>query len=106
MTGPKRNTLDVLKHTARAFLVLMVLGTNGAVPGEIAIEPSRDATLFEDAAGALGNDDGAVSIEDAIRIPNYLFAGGDPLPPPFGACDIDRTPDGLACTIHPPCRGG
>jgi len=49
------------------------------------------------------NDDGKIDISDAIKILGHLFAHTGPLPPPFGACGPDPTPDALTCVSFPPC---
>lgn len=54
-----------------------------------------------DAADA--DDDGELAITDGIRTLGYLFLGDPALPRPFGACDLDPTPDSLGCSAHPPC---
>ena len=55
-----------------------------------------------DAADA--NDDGALDISDAITVLSHLFAEAGALPPPFGSCGIDLTPDELDCLSFPPCE--
>ena len=54
-----------------------------------------------DAADA--NDDGTVSIADAVKIVTHLFAGGGPLPAPDEVCGHDETPDGLSCVAFEAC---
>jgi hypothetical protein len=58
----------------------------------------------DDAADA--NDDGRQDISDAVGLLGYLFSGGDPPPPPSGACGADPTGDGLDCLSFTPCPAG
>ena len=52
------------------------------------------------------NDDGAIDLGDAIGTLNLVFGGGPAqLPPPFGQCGTDPTPDNLGCLI-PSCSFG
>ena len=53
--------------------------------------------LCPDAADA--NDDGAINVADAVVKLNTLFGGGLPLPPPFGTCGFDPTPDPNRCPL-------
>jgi hypothetical protein len=57
---------------------------------------------------ALDSDDsGEVLITDAIALLGHLFLGSPQgLPPPFGDCGADPTPDSLpACGYEGPCEG-
>lgn len=51
------------------------------------------------------NDDGSLDISDVLYKLGYIFLGTPPPPPPFEACGIDQTEDGLECTSFPPCSG-
>lgn len=51
--------------------------------------------LCRDASAA--DDDGKVSIKDAVYTLSYLFRGGPAPLPPFPTPDTDPTPDDLAC---------
>jgi hypothetical protein len=44
------------------------------------------------------NDDGKVTVTDAIPVLQYVFEKGAPLPAPFRACGPDPTADALNCT--------
>jgi len=56
----------------------------------------RDCVDAQDA-----NDDGTLSILDAITIIRYLFQQGPALPLPFRDCGVDPTPDSLKCEEVP-----
>ena len=75
--GNDDGTFDI----ADAVAILSYLFAGGVVP-------------CIDAADA--NDDGAIDIADAIAILSHLFGGAGDLPPPFGSCGVDPTPDDLA----------
>lgn len=55
------------------------------------------------AAGGDVNDDGTKNVADPIALLGHLFSGEPAPPPPFGACDIDPTPDALTCDASPAC---
>lgn len=48
------------------------------------------------------NDDGILDQSDAIFGLQYLFAGGQILPPPYPAADVDPTEDDLTCVSGEP----
>ena len=50
------------------------------------------------------DDDGLLSVTDAVRILGFLFRGDDPLPGPFRECGIDPSEDELSCESYPACR--
>jgi hypothetical protein len=54
-----------------------------------------------DAADA--DDDGRLSIADALHVLRAVFAGGPPPPAPFPHCGPDPTPDSLDCVAYPDC---
>ena len=72
-------------NVADPVFVLGALFSGGAPP------------ICPDAADA--NDDGTVNIADAASMLMTLFGGGVPLPPPFGACGYDPTPDPNRCPL-------
>ena len=43
------------------------------------------------------DDDGRLTITDAIKLLNYLFGVTFPPPPPFPTPGYDPTPDGMIC---------
>jgi len=43
------------------------------------------------------DDSGAVTIDDAIRLLDFLFRDGTPPPVPFPSAGTDPTPDKLGC---------
>ena len=47
---------------------------------------------------------GEIDITDAIALLGHLFQGGAAPPPPFPACGLDPTEDGLPCPSPPACR--
>ncbi|MGA1487959.1 MAG: hypothetical protein ACO4B4_10365 [Planctomycetota bacterium] len=49
------------------------------------------------------NDDGVWDIADPVALLGHLFLGTGSLPPPFPACGVDPTPDGLDCSLPPLC---
>lgn len=56
-------------------------------------------------SAADADDSGKLAITDAIYLLSYLFTGGTAPPPPFGACGVDATLDGLPCEVFAPCGG-
>jgi hypothetical protein len=65
-------------------------------------------TFSPNCEDALDSDDsGEVLITDAIALLGHLFLGAPQgLPPPFGDCGADPTPDSLpACGYEGPCEG-
>ena len=48
------------------------------------------------------NDDGDIDVSDVIRILEWLFARGAPLPPPVLMYGADPTEDSLGCESYPP----
>ncbi|MFN0058523.1 MAG: hypothetical protein ACKVX7_08705 [Planctomycetota bacterium] len=58
------------------------------------------ASTCVDAADA--NDDGTINIGDPLSVLNTLFLGTGPLPPPFGFCGFDPTPDANRCAVSAP----
>ena len=46
------------------------------------------------------NDNGEVQIPDAVLVLYHIFAGGIPPRPPFLACGVDPTADGLDCAAE------
>ncbi len=54
-----------------------------------------------DAADA--NDDGRVTLADALYMLDFLFGIGPPPPPPFTECGEDETADELSCLSFPAC---
>jgi hypothetical protein len=61
-------------------------------------------SLFDSAFSALAcqdagdtNDDGVLDVADVVKLLNYLFGDGTPLPAPFPGCGIDPTDDLLLC---------
>src|SRR5262249_44532955 len=55
----------------------------------------------QDAADA--DDDGALTITDAIYLLEWLYRGGEHLPPPGELCGIDPTQDQLDCLSYGAC---
>ncbi len=49
------------------------------------------------------DDNGAIDLTDAMWLILYLFLGAEPPVPPFLACGLDPTPDGLTCEGHSLC---
>ncbi len=78
-------------------------------PIDIADPISMLGYLFAHAApprclsSADANDDGKTDIADAVKLLSHLFGGVAALPPPFGACGADPTPDMLGCMEFAPC---
>ena len=92
-------------------------------PGELFIrgDVDLDATLtISDAVSFLGyafgsaeglacqkaadmNDDGRLTIRDAVVLLQHLFQGGAALPEPAIVCGADPTVDELSCLHHAPC---
>jgi hypothetical protein len=60
-----------------------------------AVPPCRQAA-DADASGRL-------NVVDAVVVLGYLFLGGEPLPPPFEDCDVDRSEDALDCKSFSSC---
>lgn len=56
---------------------------------------SRHNCLDADASDA--DDDGRITVTDAICVIDHLFRGGPPMPPPFPGSGGDPTPDSLWC---------
>ena len=54
-------------------------------------------------SSADANDDGRLDVADPIGVLLHLFGGLSTLPPPFAACGIDLTPDGLPCASFSGC---
>ncbi len=50
------------------------------------------------------DDDGRINITDPVYLLGYLFTGGKEPPPPFAACGLDSTADGLSCESFPACE--
>jgi hypothetical protein len=51
------------------------------------------------------DDDGRVTISDAIFLLYFLWLEPGPVPPPYPECGPDPTPDDLGCAEQPPaCR--
>ena len=80
---------DSRRDLSDAAAVLHFLFETGA---RIACETTADV-----------NDDGGIDVSDAIALLGYLFLGRGAPPPPFEACGIDPTPDGLPCDSSPGC---
>ncbi len=85
-----RINVDGAVNIADAIFLLGYLFAKGTAP------------TCMDAADA--NDDGNVNIADAIRLLGHLFASTGPLPPPFGACGTDPTPDAQPPCVFPACQ--
>jgi hypothetical protein len=51
------------------------------------------------------NDDGELSIADALPVLSWLFSRGQRLPEPFLQCDTDDTQDDLGCAENDPVCG-
>jgi hypothetical protein len=49
------------------------------------------------------DDDGLIDVSDSIYMLNYLFLGGDFVPPPWPLCGIDLTEDQLDCAGQAAC---
>jgi hypothetical protein len=50
------------------------------------------------------NDNGFISLNDALYAHNYLFFGGPPPPSPFPGCGADDDEeDGLGCASYKDC---
>src|ERR1041385_3029661 len=49
------------------------------------------------------NDDGSLSLADAVFLLDFLYRGGLHPPAPSGACGLDPTPDGLGCAAGSLC---
>lgn len=47
------------------------------------------------------NDDGSVSLHDAIHLVHFLFRGRPPVPPPFPEKGVDEAEDDLGCEAYP-----
>ena len=62
---------------------------------------SGGAVPCEDACD--GDDDGALSLVDAIGLLAYLYTGGFPPPLPFQVCGSDPTPDAVTCDDFTGC---
>ena len=98
-----------LGTTAMSRRVLEVLRRGGAqidpeqadvVALLIALFSGGTLSSCPDACDA--DDDGNLTIIDAIYELNSLFGGGSPMPPPF-ECGPDPTPDLLGCTAVGNC---
>jgi hypothetical protein len=72
----------VMDLTDAVFLLAYLFQGGQAVPCESACD---------------SNDDGTMDISDAVGILGFLFLGEGDLPPPSRTCDVDPTPDALAC---------
>jgi len=56
---------------------------------------TNGSSLCLDAQDA--NDDALIDIADPITLLAHLFSMGPPPPPPFPACSVDATSDGVSC---------
>ncbi len=65
----------------------------------------RDGNVPDCRKAADADDNGSVSVTDAIRILLHLFGGGGPLPAPFSSCGVDPSPDELPCESFRACEG-
>ena len=118
-----------VRYLDDAFEVLAEPSTSGFLKEESGVEPGSfvrgdfnadGSVTISDAIGFLdgffgrgamtpcqkaadANDDSQLNIRDPVRILQYLFQGGNHLPPPAAECDVDPTPDDLLCRAYPPC---
>ena len=63
------------------------------------LQPKIDCQKAHDA-----NDDGQVTVADALPILAYVFQRGPALPDPFRTCGTDPTNDALTCVAYPSCQ--
>lgn len=54
-------------------------------------------------SGADANDDGAVTLNDATYLVDFLLLGGPAPGTPSGACGVESTDDALDCLFHGAC---
>jgi len=59
-----------------------------------------------DADAADADDSGTIGITDGIRVPLFLFLGGDAPPGPRSGCGADDTKDDLDCETCSPFQTG
>ena len=68
----------------------------------LASEPAV-ADLPDDLDSLDENDDGMISIADAIYHFSHLFSGGPTPVAPFDSCGVDMTADDLGCESYGVC---
>jgi hypothetical protein len=68
--------------------ILIIQIDVGNLPARFACEKILDA-----------NDDGTVTVTDAIPVLKWVFEKGAALPAPFRTCGKDPTADALPCTV-------
>ncbi|MBI4602056.1 MAG: hypothetical protein HY721_08850, partial [Planctomycetes bacterium] len=78
-------------HDVSDALAILLALFRGGPPGSCADAMDAD-------------DDGQVTIGDAVGLLAYLFLRGLPPAPPFAACGTDPTEDAAACERHGPCE--
>ena len=62
---------------------------------------SGEPLVCKDAADT--NDDGKLTISDAVYLLRYFFLSGEAPPAPYPGCGEDRTEDSLDCAIGNAC---